>query len=688
MKKILAMLVTVLVTATTLTAVGALLPRDDAAAVSGADFDPGYIISDEAFFDGGRMSEAQIQGFLDARIGGCLNANCLNVLRTDTTSRGADAMCAPYTGAPGESVARIISKVARVCGINPQVILVTLQKEQSLVSGATARQPSAARLERAMGYACPDNVGGACDPTYAGVYNQIYRAAWQFKRYANPAGTSQFFTQYRPGATHSILYNPNAACGTRSVTVRNQATANLYYYTPYTPNQAALTNLRGTGDGCSAYGNRNFWVYFTDWFGSPTSATAPVGHVDAVTASPGRVTVRGWALDPSSSRSIQVHVYVDGAGTPLNASLSRPDVSAAYPGRGAAHGFAATVEAPEGDRRVCLYAIGTGVNVELSCRTVRVPSVSPVGSVDVLQAQPGGGVLVRGWALDQETSASLRVRLSVDGAATTVTASGDRPDVGRAYPGLGTAHGFETVLRPAAGAREICVTAVNVGRGSDARLDCRTVRVPGSVPSGRFDSAKSVAGGIKVSGWALDGLTADPIAVHVYVDGRGTALRADAARTDIGRLYPGFGPRHGFSATLPAGAGRHEVCAYAIKAGTAGTGTLLSCKTVVVENALPVGSLDQVVPTTGGIRVRGWAWDPDRGAASSEVHVYVGSRGRAFVADDARSDVARAYPAAGPGHGFDVVVPAATGTQQVCAYAIDSAGGTNPTLGCRTVAMP
>jgi len=43
----------------------------------------------------------------------------------------------------------------------------------------------------------------------------------------------------------------------------------LYYYTPYVPNKAALDNLYGTGDACSAYGNRNFWRFYHDWFGSP-----------------------------------------------------------------------------------------------------------------------------------------------------------------------------------------------------------------------------------------------------------------------------------------------------------------------------------------------------------------------------------------------------------------------------------
>ncbi len=60
---------------------------------------------------------------------------------------------------------------------------------------------------------------------------QVYYAARAFNRYAaNPTSYG-----YRAGFTHNILYNPNPACGARSVYVRNQATANLYIYTPYTP---------------------------------------------------------------------------------------------------------------------------------------------------------------------------------------------------------------------------------------------------------------------------------------------------------------------------------------------------------------------------------------------------------------------------------------------------------------------
>jgi len=49
--------------------------------------------------------------------------------------------------------------------------------------------------------------------------------------------------------------------------MQNAATAALYNYTPYQPNKAALDNLYGSGNSCSAYGNRNFWRMYNDWFG-------------------------------------------------------------------------------------------------------------------------------------------------------------------------------------------------------------------------------------------------------------------------------------------------------------------------------------------------------------------------------------------------------------------------------------
>jgi hypothetical protein len=233
-------------------------------------FQSGNIIADAVFFNRDTMTEAQIQTFLEQRVPRCeAGYTCLKDWYDTSRTTNPDAMCGGYSGGMRERASRIIYRVAQACGINPQVILATLQKEQGLVNHVW---PSDWRYTIAMGQGCPDTA--ACDTRYYGFFNQVYGAAWQLKRYANPPGTSQYFTWYAPGKTWNVRWHPNAACGSSPVHIQNQATANLYYYTPYQPNAAALRAGYGEGDGCSSYGNRNFFQYFTDWFGS-TQAPNP-----------------------------------------------------------------------------------------------------------------------------------------------------------------------------------------------------------------------------------------------------------------------------------------------------------------------------------------------------------------------------------------------------------------------------
>ena len=60
-----------------------------------------------------------------------------------------------------------------------------------------------------------------------------------------------------------------------------------------------------------------------------------------------------------------------------------------------------------------------------------------------------------------------------------------------------------------------------------------------------------------------------------------TTLPGNGTRTDVGAVYPAFGPAHGYSTTLTAARGAHTVCAYAINVG-AGTNRLLGCRSVTV----------------------------------------------------------------------------------------------------------
>jgi uncharacterized protein with LGFP repeats len=235
-------------------------------------FQAGNIISDGVFYDANTMAAGDIQNFLSARNPSCTNVAgwlpCLKNLREDTWTRSADGLCdGTYWGGAQESAATIIYKVAQACGINPRVLLVMLQKEQGLVlaSGSSlnpAIWPN--RYRSAMGMGCPDTA--ACDSQYYGFFNQVYGAAKQLQRYATYPGN---YT-YRAGRNNTILFSPKgaAACGSSSVYIVNQATAGLYNYTPYQPNYSALAAGYGSGDSCGAYGNRNFFLYFTDWFGT------------------------------------------------------------------------------------------------------------------------------------------------------------------------------------------------------------------------------------------------------------------------------------------------------------------------------------------------------------------------------------------------------------------------------------
>lgn len=278
--------------------------NNNSSALSGSEFKAGRIIDDAYFYNGTTMSAAEIQNFLNAKVPTCdtngsqgpyydkygnrwdtradygrANGSpppytCLKSYMQDTGYKaGQSGLCSAIEAKSGRTAAQIIDDVARACHISQKAILVMLQKEQGLV---TDDWPWPIQYRSAMGYGCPDTA--ACDSEYYGFFNQVYNAALQFQRYkADPNNWNHV-----PFMTNQVLYQANAPeCGSRSTYIENYATAGLYNYTPYTPNAAALSNLYGTGDGCSAYGNRNFWRYYNDWFG-PTIGTKIIKKDGAV----------------------------------------------------------------------------------------------------------------------------------------------------------------------------------------------------------------------------------------------------------------------------------------------------------------------------------------------------------------------------------------------------------------------
>lgn len=244
----------------------------DADAANASDFDAGYIISDENFYNGSAMtSAAQVQSFLESKNAGCKSGQtCILNYREPTPTMAASLYCDRLEGRDNESAASIIFRVGQACNISQMALIVLIEKEQSLVS---LQNPAPWRFESATGYGCPDTA--PCDAGFGGFFTQMYYGARAYQYYKEHP--TQF--RHQPNAWNSVLYNPNSACGSSQVFIQNYATAGLYNYTPYQPNRAAMNNLYGTGDSCSSYGNRNFWRMYTDWFGDPTGSSLGTGDV-------------------------------------------------------------------------------------------------------------------------------------------------------------------------------------------------------------------------------------------------------------------------------------------------------------------------------------------------------------------------------------------------------------------------
>jgi hypothetical protein len=309
--------------------------------------------------------------------------------------------------------------------------------------------------------------------------------------------------------------------------------------------------------------------------------------------------------------------------------------------------------------------------------------VNPFGSFEGLSVSQSGA-RARGWALDPDTRNPVRVDFWVDGRAPigSLIADGDRQDVQRAYPGLGAAHGFDSTIAVPQGTHSVCAYAINTGAGGNQLLGCRTITV-NTNPIGALDTVAAHVGFATVRGWTLDPNSTAPIQTHVYVDGKlFRVLTADDARPDIAGAFPGYGEDHGYHSNLTLPSGAHTVCTYGINTGP-GANATLGCTTVVLPSN-PMGSLDVVRTDSGGIKVRGWALDPDvTGPILVAMYVQGGSASNVTAATS-RPDIAALFPSYGKHHGFVATLPGGSGKHTVCAYGINRGAGGNTLIGCAT----
>ena len=232
-------------------------------------FNAGHIIDDSVFTNNTSMSSADIQAFLNSKVPQCdTNGTQTSEFGGGTRAQWGAAhnnpapfICLKDYVENGRTAAQIIYDLGQIYHLNPQVLIVLLQKEQGLI---TDTWPLAVQYRTATGYGCPDTA--PCDSQYYGLVNQLTWSSKMFRAILNNSPT--WYTPYILG-NNFIQYSPDGSCGGSNVNIENRSTQALYNYTPYQPNQGSLDAGYGTAP-CGSYGNRNFVLYFRDWFGATT----------------------------------------------------------------------------------------------------------------------------------------------------------------------------------------------------------------------------------------------------------------------------------------------------------------------------------------------------------------------------------------------------------------------------------
>lgn len=204
-----------------------------AAQVHAASFDPNFILTDDELLNAGSMTLSEIDQFLKSK-GGYIAYNVF----TDAYGNRKSAAEIIYYAANNfecdtneQSINLSLAEKEKYCKpatINPKLLLVLLQKEQSLIE---AKSPSQKALDWATGYAVCDSCSMS-DPTiqrFRGFGKQVNSAALQFFDYMqNPQSY-----KYRAGNTYTVsnTNKPNMV-----IQPKTQATAALYNYTPHVYN--------------------------------------------------------------------------------------------------------------------------------------------------------------------------------------------------------------------------------------------------------------------------------------------------------------------------------------------------------------------------------------------------------------------------------------------------------------------
>ncbi|MGN6609530.1 MAG: fibronectin type III domain-containing protein, partial [Jatrophihabitans sp.] len=235
-----------------------------------------------------------------------------------------------------------------------------------------------------------------------------------------------------------------------------------------------------------------------------------------------------------------------------------------------------------------------------------------------------GSLQLHGYAIDPDTTAPIRVAVTVDGrVAGAVTAGNWLGWLTGPYRAYGGHHGYATSVNVPDGQHTVCTVARNVRAGRDTTLRCVTVSGRND-PVGRLTAAHTAAG-IVVSGWALDPNVTAPVQLRPTLDGMPvTPQTAAAPATGLPAWWSANGSAHAYSFTVPTDRFAHRVCVTVVNVGP-GVDTLLGCRSLAPYVTVPDAPQQLQVTNTGtGTITAGWAApDFDGGAPVTGYRVSI-----------------------------------------------------------------
>lgn len=264
-----------------------------------AVFNPNRLIDDAVFDNANSMTAGQIDNWLNVNFpNSCISTNN-GFSAADPTGYSPST---GFTYGGRVSSGQVIYDAGQAYGLNPQVLLATLEKEEGLVAGDGPYGCTPLAISASVGYGCPDSgssytYNNLSPPLYylngnpmssvtntcvnsaskAGFSQQLIRAAWLLKFGEQRSEGNTSWAVIKPGWDNSD--DPQTCYGgpmTQGYRKRCSSDTNAVFYDGYTTIDGQSTHM-DSGATAALYwytphfhGNQNFVSLFSQWFGDTT----------------------------------------------------------------------------------------------------------------------------------------------------------------------------------------------------------------------------------------------------------------------------------------------------------------------------------------------------------------------------------------------------------------------------------